>query len=230
MKKSEYLTNHYRSLRDRAFAQWQKAEVVASKKATRLGIEIQADAPVYWLISEEIDSETKNRALDHLRSKKYKDGFQCLLETERLMREHNEKVQALVQEVERGVRFVLSKFPTLGEMGTKEEWYFSPNVIGTVESGVEVTSSENEVYGGKETLAYVEDELTRTDFMGELHALLRTYKSQFEEARSDHSSAIKNLSDFKTFITGVMKKIDASDKLEGECEVERGKFWETGLP
>lgn len=220
----DLLIKHRKQLRDDAFVKWRDAKVVRTETGEWSGISLFAAAPVYLKISVDIDWRTWSRAVEHLRSKKYRDEMRWFYEAGSVIQEHNRKMWDVVKKIDKEVNLALLRFPQLVEQGQGRDYYIRAAILRAIESHGEIKSGGPDIYGGNEVIGYIENKDTRNQFVGAIRALAAEFASDFSDITARYSHAGSRYDTFKGFMGRVIERIDELDRLEGKCEIERGKL------
>ncbi|MDG6919847.1 MAG: hypothetical protein JRN62_10500 [Nitrososphaerota archaeon] len=227
-KKDPRLLRHYELLKNEVYSKLRESDVVPVYD-TMTGWRQEDEhhegiaAPLYLEISglAAIDIGVRDWAFDHLKHRSYRWYMERYQETRQMIKEHNQRVSSLINELREDVTQLMLKFYMLFETEKVKamEDESRERIVGII-----ISEKGPVQEGGILSQSVIENpklETFRGLFMGEVLVLVKKYVPRLEELKADSNNAYTAYFQFPTFMARLINSIDVMHELKGECGFEK---------
>lgn len=221
----EYIKKHYTELKDRIFKKWASQTTYESRQWVMdwgfgNNVAREAPTPIFYQalpITPKEDAEWRERALRHLRARRYRKLRRVMDKMKERENELNKKQAYWFDRICGDINVILTKYP----LHLEGEFYNEKGIrLAILAWGACSIEDDKIVFGGESrkeplTLACVKDATKRDLVLGELRLVQDRYRARPVEMEMDWLFKERN-----AFLGRIITEIENSHLLDGECDIE----------
>jgi hypothetical protein len=207
---------------------WKGANPGSYKEGNLCGEElVQALVPLYFRVELfPYDHYTHTRVISHLKAEKYQPIRELLIQIYKFEDDHNASVSLLLGSIERDIKSMLEKFPSLKEREPHQQYdyYYYASINTAIQNRLKPQPNPQKIttieYAGVALTAVILEASSRDRFVKETAALVDKYIPRIQTALGERPKYQALLSDLKACAAEIVDGIDTYRKLDGKCDFE----------